>query len=795
MIRNYINIALRTMRKQKVYFLVNLLGLSLGITAFLVSYSLVDHLQSFDTFHEKAPYTYRLVTHTLESEREYYTPGIPAVLPESFLADFEGISHAVFISGGHDGLVSVANGEERSFFQENGYTYTTGDFFAVFDRAIISGNTDTKSLLKAPNEVVISEKMAKKYFGHTDVVGEVITLRKIRDYQVVAVMEDFPGNTDFPFDLLFSYENLKEERERGGWFSIYSDDQLYVSIPNESDKQVIEAGLEGFVQKYLGEKNREIRSHHLQSLSRVHFDDRYTNYSYQTVNTSVIRAIGILAIFLVLTACVNFINLSTALSANRTKEVGLRKVMGGSRQQIIIQFLTEAGLISFLALVISLCSTGFLIDKLNQFLETKVDFSQLFQPQGIAMAAGLWLLVTLVAGYYPSFAISKLNPTEAFRPVGKGKSSGSIFLRKALVVFQFGISQAFIIGTLVLILQMNYLKNTDMGFQKEAVLTLSIPEYDEQKSKLFAERVRQIPGTLSTSLSYTEPASSSVSATNLIMKDSNEEYTVHIKPADEYYLETYGLELIAGENLIPSDTINRYLVTESFVRKAGFENPSDIIGVYANISGTDAPITGVLKDFHTISLKNEMEATVLFTRPRFYSTLGVKLNTSNLSQFIGAMEKQYKDLYPEFRFEYQFLDEKIANFYEGEQRMMTLFSLLSIIAIVIGCIGLYGLVSFMAHKKNKEIGVRKVLGANSSQVLLLFTKDYILLLMIAFAIAAPLAGYLMDQWLGNFAYRIHISWSIFAFALLATFLIAIVTVGYRSLQAAWSNPVDALKSE
>lgn len=190
-----------------------------------------------------------------------------------------------------------------------------------------------------------------------------------------------------------------------------------------------------------------------------------------------------------------------------------------------------------------------------------------------------------------------------------------------------------------------------------------------------------------------------------------------------------------------------------------------------------------------------MEATVLFTRPRFYSTLGVKLNTSNLSQFIGAMEKQYKDLYPEFRFEYQFLDEKIANFYEGEQRMMTLFSLLSIIAIVIGCIGLYGLVSFMAHKKNKEIGVRKVLGANSSQVLLLFTKDYILLLMIAFAIAAPLAGYLMDQWLGNFAYRIHISWSIFAFALLATFLIAIVTVGYRSLQAAWSNPVDALKSE
>lgn len=795
MIRNYINIALRTMRKQKVYFIVNLLGLSLGVTAFLVSFALVSHLRSFDRYHEKADITYRLVTHTSESGREYHTPGIPAVLPASFLADFQGISHAAFISGGHDGLVSVGEAEDRRFFQENGFAFTNGDFFQVFDRALILGNKDASSLLKSPNEVVLSERAAKKFFGKTDVVGELINLRRSQDYLVVAVMEDFPTNTDFPFDLLFSYENLKEERERGGWFSIYSDDHLYLSIPDQNDVKSIEAGLPAFVEKYLGDKNRESRSHHLQSLSSLHFDDRYTNFSYQTVNENTIMAIWILAIFLVITACINFINLSTALSANRTKEVGLRKVMGSSRGQIIVQFLTEAGLITFLALIVSLIASNFLIDQLNAFLQTGVHFHQLFQTSGLLMAAGLWLLVTLFAGYYPSLSISSLNPTEAFRPISKGKNSGSILLRRALVVFQFGISQVFIIATLVLIYQMHFLKNTDMGFKKDAVLTMSIPEYNEDKTKIFAERLRQIPGVLSASLSYTEPASSSISATNVIMSESSEEFTVHIKPADEYYLDTYGLELLAGENLIPSDTINRYLVTASFAKKAGFEDPSDIIGKYAIISGKDAPIVGVVKDFHTISLKNEMEPTILFTRPRFYSTIGVKVNYANMEGLLSDMKNHHNELYPEFRFEYQFLDEKVANFYEGEQRMMTIFSLLSLIAITIGCIGLYGLVSFMAQKKHKEMGVRKILGASENQILLLFSKDFVYLLLLAFLFAAPLAAYVMNQWLANFAYRIPLDWQIFAASLFLTFLIAILTVGYRSIQAARSNPVQALKSE
>jgi putative ABC transport system permease protein len=792
MIKNYLLIAWRNLMKRKAYATINILGLSLGISSCMLVFALVTHIQSFDKFHSQSEKIYRVVTNTFEGSREYHTPGVPAVLPDAFKNDFSGIEASVMISGGHNGLISVRDGEEERFFMESGIAYTTDEFFEVFDRNIESGKST--GILNEPNQAVISRKYAEKLFGSGNVLGKTFQFQKGDVYAIAAVMEDFPENTDFPFDIFLSYENLREKRESGAWLSIYSDDQFYVVLKDDQAKETIQAGLSGFVKKYLGDKNRENRTHVLQPLAELHFDQRYSNFGYQVTSHSVNIMIGV-AFFLLLTASINFINLSTALSGQRSKEVGLRKVFGGHRGHIVSQFLSETGLICLFAIFIAIAMSATALPYLNDFLDTKADFAIFYSPVGLFVVLTIWLVISIISGAYPSLTISKLNPIKAIKEQYQSKQTSSYHLRKGLVVFQFMITQFFIIGTLVLVMQMNHLRSADLGFQKDAVVTFPIPERNHEKSRLFAERLRNIPGVEYVSLSYTEPAASSTSATNAIMVESGEEYTVHIKPADEYYLDTYGLELLYGENLIKEDTVTRYLVTEAFAKKAGYENAEDLLGVFVKIGGIDAPISGVLKDFYTRSLKSEIEPTIIFQNFHLFSTVGLKISDANANLVMAEAEKIFTGLYPEFSIQYSFLDEKIAKFYEGEHKLTTLFTIFSCIAVVVGCIGLYGLVSFMAAMKVKEIGIRKVLGASSAQVLAMFSKEYLVLLLLAFAMAAPLAGFLMEKWLEDYTSKIQLSWQFYMVSLLLVGLIAGITVGYRSVQAAWTNPAKSLKSE
>ncbi|MBW3467062.1 ABC transporter permease [Arthrospiribacter ruber] len=791
MFYNYLLIAWRNFAKRKAYAGINIFGLSLGISSCLLVFALVTHIRSFDNFHQHSEHTYRLVTNSFEGTREYYTSGVPAVLPEAFLNDFPETDLSVMISGGHNGLLTVnaPDGERR--LMESNIAFTTDDFFAVFDRKITTG--ETLDMLKSPNQAVISNKYAEKLFGKENPVGNTFQFQKGDVYAVTAVMEDFPVNTDFPFDIFLSYENLRKSREEGGWMSIYSDDQFYVVLDPQAKNQV-QASLPGFVDKYLGDNNTLNREHVLQPLSEIHFDERYGNFGYQVAPQSITIMFGV-AIFLLITACINFINLSTALSGKRAKEVGLRKVFGGQKSHIIGQFLSETSLITLFSLMTAFVLAGTALPYLNNFLGTKAEFTVLFTPMGICTMLSIWLVVSIISGAYPSLTISQLNPIRAIKEQSQSKQTGSYTMRKGLVIFQFMITQFFIIGTLVLVMQMNHLRSGDLGFQKDAVVTFSIPERDKEKSNLLAERLRNLNGISAVSLSFTEPASTSTSSTNAILKESGEEYTVYIKPADEYYLDTYGLQLMAGENLIREDSVSRYLVTEAFARKAGFENPEEMLGTYINIGGIDAPVTGLLRDFYTKSLKSEIEPMAIFNNPHLFSTVGLKIGNANANMVLAEAENIFSGLYPEFGFEYMFLDEKIARFYEAEERLTLLFLIFSCIAVAVGCIGLYGLVSFMASVRVKEIGVRKVLGASSAQVLGIFTKEYVSLLLIAFLLAAPLATFVMKKWLENYASKIELSYELYLLSIIIVAMIAFTTVGYRSIKAAWSNPVHALKSE
>ncbi|WP_373493009.1 ABC transporter permease [Aquiflexum sp.] len=793
MLYNYLLIAWRNLLKRKVYAAVNVFGLSLGISACMLVFALVAHLKSFDNFHPHADHTYRLVTDSFEGAREFYTPGVPAVLKEAFVQDFAGIDASVLISGGHNGLLAVSEGEQENHFLENDVAYTTDDFFEFFERKILKGNSN--GILNASNQAVISKSQAEKLFGTEEAIGKTFQFQKGDVFAVTAVMEDFPDNTHFPFHILMSYENLRESRESGGWFSIYSDDQLYLAISDPEAKSRIEAGIPTFVDKYLGDKNKTNRTHWLQPLSDLQFNERYSNFTYKSTSYTVLHSLVMVALFLLLTASINFINLSTALSGKRSKEVGLRKVFGGNRRHIVYQFLSETGLICLFAIFTSLVISNVALKYLNDFLGAKADFAVFQTPSGVAIVLGLWLLVSLTAGFYPSFNLSKLNPVSAIKNQFQTKNSSSYVLRKGLVVFQFMITQFFIIGTMVLVMQMRHLRSADLGFQKEAVVSFSIPERNAEKSTLLAERLRNLNGMETVSLSFTEPASTSTSSTNAIMVESGEEYTVYIKPGDEYFIDTYGLDLLTGENLIKEDTVTRFLATEAFAKKAGFVNPEDMVGTYIKIGGIDAPVTGVVRDFYARSLKSELEPMVIYNNQHLFSTVGMKISGANANLVLAEAEKIFAGLYPEFTFEYIFLDERIAQFYEAEEKLTLLFLIFSLIAVLVGCIGLYGLVSFMAAMKVKEIGVRKVLGASSAQVLGMFSKEYLVLLLTAFVLAAPLATFLMNKWLQDYASKIEISWDLYAFSIVFVALIALLTVGYRSVQAAWSNPVESLKSE
>jgi putative ABC transport system permease protein len=805
MLKNYFITAYRNLIRKRTSTFFNIAGLTLGITGSLVLFLLLYRTLTFDRFHSNYDRIYRVVSQSDNNGEKFYTPGIPNILSPAFKTDFPEAEHVAFTSYAQDGLILIPqkSGEPKKYWEENGVAYTEQSFFSIFDWKALHG--DLSIALKNPNEAVLTKKLALKYFERENAVGEVFTFDKT-DYKVTAVVDDPPGNTDFPFTIILSYETVRKEYEEHGWGSTSSNNHNYFLLKEDANIATLEARMAAFTDKHVGKENFEHRLFNIQPLRTVHYDKRYHGYSYNTTGSGEILVLILIGVFLVLTGCINFINLSTAESIKRSKEVGIRKSLGSSRAQLIFQFLGETSIVTCISILLALVLSQLTLAYLNPFMEIDLAIDLLNNMPLVVFLVGIFVVVSLLSGIYPAFIMSGYKPAMVMKS-SSGSSAGGFFMRRSLVVFQFFISQILIIGTVVIINQMSYIKAKDVGYNKDAILVMSIPEQEtfsgnqkeskSSKMRALKNEMLRLNGVEHVSLSNTPPSSGSVSGTDFIMEGEGSEQRkdTQIKTVDGDFITLYGLKLLAGRNLNDYDTTTEYVVNRQFAKVAGFDNPQDIVGKRVKIWGGMYPVVGVVEDFHTTALNQKIEPTVLFNRLSNYRTLNIKVNANTYQATIEATKKLWEAAYPKHVFDYAFLDDNIREFYKGEEKMSIVISAFTTIAIIIGCIGLFGLATFMANQRTKEIGVRKVLGASIQAIVFSFSKEFIILIGIAFLFAAPFAWFGMSSWLEEFSYRISIGPAIFITALMSTLVIALLTVGYRSYRAATANPVDSLRSE
>ncbi|MDP9041381.1 MAG: FtsX-like permease family protein, partial [Bacteroidota bacterium] len=543
-------------------------------------------------------------------------------------------------------------------------------------------------------------------------------------------------------------------------------------------------------------------SHIIQPLSAVHYDTQAGNYSNKTISHELLNVLWLIAAFILLIACVNFINLSTAQAVNRAKEVGVRKVLGSNKSQLQIQFIIETFLIVISAVLLAAVITTIALPSVNRLLELSLSFNVLNNPSIILFLLTVTIAVTALAGFYPSIVLSRFSPVNALKSKLTANTAKGISLRRGLVVFQFIIAQALIIGTLIIVKQMNYFMDQPLGFDKSAIVnvpfrtdSLRLSRLDYLKKQLLA-----LNGVQAVSFSSNTPVEDANDMWSTFKFDhaiKEADFKAITKFADDEYVPAYKLPLIAGRNLQPSKMTREFLVNESLMKSLGIRSPDEILNKEISIwdDQIKCPVVGVLKDFNDRSFRHDLAPLLITTDNVMYSQAGIKLETANISSTLQSVKTIWEQTFPNFVYEYRFLDDKIESFYKQENQLAQLYKIFAAIAIFLSCLGLYGLASFMAVQRIKEVGIRKVLGATAGSIVYLFSKEFIMLIAIAFAIAAPIAWYYMHQWLQDYVYRINISWWLFAAGGLVAIIIALVTISFQAMKAAMANPVKSLRTE
>lgn len=799
MFNNYLLIAIRSIAKNRGHAVINVLGLALGITCSIVIFLILRFELSYDNFHPAGDRTYRIVTEYTKSATPGYNAGITYPLPEALRQDFAELEYVAILDGNlYDPVISVTkkNGAVDRFKEPN-VVFADPEYLKMFYHEWIEGNADA---LQREKTVVLTESLAKKYFGNESALNKVIHFNNQFDVTVAGVVKDPPLNTDLPFKMILSMRLGKDKRGWDGWGATASSINCYVRLNDMTTKEVFEGKLKDWHLKYFTGNNEEdgkYRRYFLQPLSEVHFDTRFNNFGGRVVSSVTLWSLGIIGVLLLLTACVNFINLNTVLIIKRSKEAGVRKALGSSRGQLILQFMGETFIISLLALLISGGLSEVLLINLQPVLTYKLSFFEMSDTITVAYLAALPVIVTILAGFYPAIRLSRFQPSKTLKAGLSSTYGQGLTLRRTLIVFQLFIAQGLIITTIIIVQQTNHFMAQPIGLDSNAVVEFRLPENKPELIQTLKERLANIPGVKRVAMSNTGSTSQNswggdfeATVNNSLVK----EYT-NVKYADEDYIDTYGLTLTHGEGLLRSDTVNRFVVNEKFTKAMGFQNPGDAIGTPVDMWGSKALIAGIIKDFHATPLQFELSPVILLSRTSAYYGGAVKLNTNSAQQIIREIQKVWEGVYPNYVFEHTFLDDEIASFYDGERRNAYTLGFFSAIAIFIGCIGLFGLVSFMVQQKIKEIGIRKTFGATAFQIVKILANEFLLLVSVSFVLAAPVAFYFMQKWLSNFAYKYNMNGLEFLTGLLLTLVISMLTVGYRSIRAAKANPVDALRTE
>jgi predicted permease len=657
---------------------------------------------------------------------------------------------------------------------------------------------DKAIALHRPGQALITERLARKYFGDVHAaMGQVIRVDNQTNFAVVGILKDIPVNTDRQQQIYLSYDDLKDKNPKlasdSSWGSIYSQSMCFIRLKPSVTVAQADSGLARMGRTYQKGRDAKTTIFRLQPLADIHFNADFDGY----VDKKYLWALFFIGVFIVLTACVNFINLATAQALNRCTEVGIRKVLGGLRVQLFWQFILETAFIALLAAVIAYGLAMTALPAVNNLFRSTIGFDRLDSLSTLGFLLGLLLVVIFLSGSYPGIVLSRFRPAAALKSRLSQKETGSFSIRRTLVVAQFAISQLLIIGTIVIAAQLHFVKELDLGFNKDAIVMVPLPDQDPVKLRSMRTQLQQLAGVESVSLCYSAPASESNNSTNLRFdhRAEDEHWEVNTKRADDQYLKTFGLKLVAGRNLFPADTAREFLINETMVRRLNLGSAAEALGKSLKVNKITGPIVGVVRDFHNYSLRSVVAPIAIFPDVHNYDRCAVKINPSHIHSSLAAIEKIWNGTFPEYLYSYRFLDESIAAFYDFDTSLLNLIALFAAIAVFIGCLGLYGLTAFMAVRKTKEIGVRKVLGAGIPSILWLFGREFMRLVVIAFLIAAPAAWIIMHQYLQDFKYRIFLGPGIFALAMGVTMVIVVLTVGYRSMRSALANPVRALRSE
>ena len=807
MIKNYFKIAFRNLARHKGYAAINITGLAVGIAACLMLFLVIRYELSYDTFQPNYNRIYHVVTQDKYDEGVTYNSGVPVPALEAMRLQMPNVLFAGINSIYGSQVTVVDNNKnnvtDKKFIEEKGIFFCEPQFFQVFSYTWLNGNA---AVLKEPNTVVLTKKMAEKYFGNwKDAYGKFIKLDNAITLKVSGIMDDVKEHSDFPLGVVISFETLKKNGVpynyvADNWGGTSSNFQVFTLLQNKNDvatvnKQLINFSKEHYLQRGSG---TSIKTNNLEPLSNLHFDSRFNTFGNHQTNKSTLWTLSLIGIFIIIMACINFINLSTAQAVGRSKEVGIRKVLGSNRKQLFLQVMGETGLVvtvaGIAAILISLACLPFIknVALINEPLS-------LLNFQTLIFLCSVIIIVTLLAGLYPSLILSGFKPAVALKNKITSAKVGGISLRRGLVITQFAISQVLIIGTIVAISQMNFVRNADLGYNKEAVLLLSASSDSSVVAKhdAFKQKLLQTQAVISVSFNTDAPSSENIWSTNFAFNHQDDEkYQVQLKFADEDYFKTFGLTLLAGRGYDKSDTAKEVVINETLVKKLGLKNPQEAVGKDIR-TGRSAwkQVVGVVKDFKTSSLKQSVPPLLLAEASKYYSVTAIKLRSLNLANAQVNIQNVWNDFYPEYAYTSSFLDENINKFYQQENQLSLLYKIFAVLAILISSLGLYGLVSFMAMQKTKEVGIRKVLGASSANIVFLFSKEFTILITIAFLIAAPLAYFMMNSWLQDFAYRIKMGAGIFIIAVLLSVFIAWITVGYKAIKAAVANPVKSLRNE
>jgi putative ABC transport system permease protein len=786
MLENYLKTAIRNILRHKGFSSINIFGLAIGMACCVVLFLYVQSELSFDRFHENSERIYRVISQSERDGQMDRFAKTPAPLAPALLNDFPEVEKTVRL-----GKNSFYIFYENKRFNEQVF-FADPEIFELFSFPLKIG--DPKSALAEPYSIVISAKTAEKYFGKENPVGKILKLGDWRDFRITGVLENIPENSHLRFDLLARFADYAGRHfEQWGIGNYYT----YVLLSENFSLDAFHEKIPDFVEKYRGRDSRYVykQRYHLQAITRIHLHSNIRGEISSNSDISHITIFSLVAFFILLIACFNYMNLSTARCSIRSKEVGLRKVIGATKSQLIRQFMGETFVLTLISLVLALVLIELILPLFNNLAGKELKADYFHNPILIAFFAGIMISVGLISGSYPALFVSGFEPARILKGVLWTKTKIPL-LRRTLVIGQFAISVTFIIATALIFHQLNYMKNKKLGFEKDHVLMIPINDSEVlKKCETIKREFSANAKVLSVSASSFFPGQK-LWYQNYWHEGAGETYALmmHWIAVDHDFIDTFRIEILKGRNFskeFPGDSRNAYILNEAAVKEIGWDEP---LGRQFGIDERGSVI-GVVKDFHFFSMHQKIEPLALKIQPEGVQYFAVRIKPVSIPDtlaFLGGKWSEFSKTQP---FEYSFLDEDYDNLYKTENRLTKIFSYIAILSIFIACLGLFGLASFMIERRAKEIGIRKILGASLSNLFMVLSREFAFCILIANIIAWPVGYYFMSRWLRNFAYRVDIGFWIFFMAAAIAMVIALFTMGYQALKAVLANPVEVLRDE